>query len=109
MSPISAPPGKMPCARAAPVMVRASAAPARNAFNIGTSRFVGEGPLSLAQRRESIENGGFECDAVVGITMIGVEVDRDDLFAAGLLDGSHERFVEAAEAVVRGDKQDRAC
>jgi hypothetical protein len=61
--------------------------------------------LFLVDAGEAIEHCLLESDAVVGIGMVGGEMDLDDLLVSGFFDGVGEGSVRCREAVIRGDDE----
>lgn len=59
----------------------------------------------LIQQRKIIEYGLLEDNAVVGVRMIGGDVDGVDLLITQLFDGMDERIAGSGQAVVGGDNQ----
>ena len=64
--------------------------------------------LLVLQVVEGFEHGLFEGDALVGVGVIGGEVDGGDIGRAGFVKGGDEGVVGGGEAVVGGDDEDGA-
>src|ERR1700731_3936851 len=56
-----------------------------------------------------MQNGGGESGALVGVGVVGGEVDGGDAGVAGLLKRDGEGVIRRCEAVVGGDDQDGAA
>ena len=54
---------------------------------------------------ESFKNGGLECDALVGVGVVGGEVDGGEVVGSGFTESRDEGIVGGSEAIVGGDDE----
>jgi hypothetical protein len=64
--------------------------------------------LPVLQIVQAFQHGLFECDALVGVGVIGRQMDGGDVGCAGFVKSLHESVVGGSEAVVGGNDEYRA-